>query len=250
MVLQGFVMLDVSILGAFFGGILVFFSPCILPIVPFYLSYMAGVGMASLNEEGHLPDDIRRKAIISSVAFSLGIITVFVLLGAAAFSISKTFQSYITEFRYIASGVILLIGLHFLGLLKISFLNRQFQLQSGNTSNMSVLSSYVVGLAFAAGWTPCVGGVLAAVLFTASFEETALRGVGLLLVFGIGLTLPFVLAASFIRPFLRFAARFKRHLPKVEKGMGALLIFFAILLLTNSINSIAFWMLEFSEWFK
>ena len=133
-------MLDVSILGAFFGGILVFFSPCILPIVPFYLSYMAGVGMASLNEEGHLPDDIRRKAIISSVAFSLGIITVFVLLGAAAFSISKTFQSYITEFRYIASGVILLIGLHFLGLLKISFLNRQFQLQSGNTSNMSVLS--------------------------------------------------------------------------------------------------------------
>ena len=227
-------MLDVSILGAFFGGILVFFSPCILPIVPFYLSYMAGVGMASLNEEGHLPDDIRRKAIISSVAFSLGITTVFVLLGAAAFSISKTFQSYITEFRYIASGVILLIGLHFLGLLKISFLNRQFQLQSGNTSNMSVLSSYVVGLAFAAGWTPCVGGVLAAVLFTASFEETALRGVGLLLVFGIGLTLPFVLAASFIRPFLRFAARFKRYLPKVEKGMGVLLIFFAILLLTNS----------------
>ena len=134
---------------------------------------MAGVGMASLNEEGHLPDDIRRKAIISSVAFSLGIITVFVLLGAAAFSISKTFQSYITEFRYIASGVILLIGLHFLGLLKISFLNRQFQLQSGNTSNMSVLSSYIVGLAFAAGWTPCVGGVLAAVLFTASFEAVS-----------------------------------------------------------------------------
>ena len=169
-------MFDVSLLSAFFGGILVFFSPCILPIVPFYLSYMAGVGMASLNEEGQLPDDIRRKAIISSVAFSLGIITVFVLLGAAAFSISKTFQSYITEFRYIASGIIFLLGLHFLGLLKISFLNRQFQLQSGNTSNMSVLSSYVVGLAFAAGWTPCVGGVLAAVLFTASFEETALRG--------------------------------------------------------------------------
>ena len=243
-------MFDVSLLSAFFGGVLVFFSPCILPIVPFYLSYMAGIGMASLNDEGQLPDDIRRKAIISSVAFSLGIITVFVLLGAAAFSISKTFQSYITEFRYIASGIIFLLGLHFLGLLKIGFLNRQFQLQTGNTSNMSVLSSYVVGLAFAAGWTPCVGGVLAAVLFTASFEETALRGVGLLLVFGTGLTLPFVLAASFIRPFLRFVARFKRHLPKVEKGMGALLIFFAILLLTNSINSIAFWMLEFSEWFK
>ena len=92
-------MLDVSIFGAFFGGILVFFSPCILPIVPFYLSYMAGVGMASFNEEGELPYDIRYRAIVSSIAFSLGIITIFVLLGAAAFSISKTFQSYVDEFR-------------------------------------------------------------------------------------------------------------------------------------------------------
>ena len=113
MALQGFVMLDVSILGAFFGGILVFFSPCILPIVPFYLSYMAGVGMASFNEEGELPNDIRYRAIVSSIAFSLGIITIFVLLGAAAFSISKTFQSYIDEFRYLASAIILSLGFIF-----------------------------------------------------------------------------------------------------------------------------------------
>ena len=136
---------------------------------------MAGVGMASFNEEGKLPDDIRFRAIISSIAFSLGIISVFVLLGAAAFSVSKFFQSYITEFRYLASGIILVIGLHFLGVVRIGILNRQFNLQAGDTSNMSIFSSYVVGLAFAAGWTPCVGGVLAAVLFTASFEETALR---------------------------------------------------------------------------
>ena len=157
-------MLDVSIFGAFFGGILVFFSPCILPIVPFYLSYMAGVGMASFSEEGKLPDDIRYKAIVSSIAFSFGIITIFVLLGAAAFSISKTFQSYIDEFRYLASAIILIIGLHFLGIVRIAFLNRQFSLQAGDTSNMSILSSYIVGLAFAAGWTPCVGGVLSAFL--------------------------------------------------------------------------------------
>ena len=143
-------MLDVSILGAFLGGILVFFSPCILPIVPFYLSYMAGVGMASFNEEGKLPDDIRLRAIISSIAFSLGIISIFVLLGAAAFSVSKFFQSYITEFRYLASGIILVIGLHFLGVIRIGILDRQFKLQAGDTSNMSIFSSYVVGLAFAA----------------------------------------------------------------------------------------------------
>ena len=240
-------MLDVSILGAFFGGILVFFSPCILPIVPFYLSYMAGVGMASFNEDGKLPDDIRYRAIISSVAFSLGIISVFVLLGAAAFSISKTFQSYIDEFRYLASAIIFLIGLHFLGVVRIGFLNRQFNLQVGNTSKMSVLTSYIVGLAFAAGWTPCVGGVLAAVLFTASFEETALRGVGLLLVFGVGLTLPFMLAAAFIKPFLHATSRFRAHFSKVEKAMGLLLILFAFLLFSNSVNSVAFWMLEMSN---
>ena len=240
-------MLDVSILGAFFGGILVFFSPCILPIVPFYLSYMAGVGMASFNEDGKLPDDIRYRAIISSVAFSLGIISVFVLLGAAAFSISKTFQSYIDEFRYLASAIIFLIGLHFLGVVRIGFLNRQFNLQVGNTSKMSVLTSYIVGLAFAAGWTPCVGGVLAAVLFTASFEETALRGVGLLLVFGVGLTLPFMLAAAFIKSFLHATSHIRAHLSKVEKAMGLLLILFAFLLFSNSVNSVAFWMLEMSN---
>ena len=241
-------MLDVSIMGAFFGGLLVFFSPCILPIVPFYLSYMAGVGMASFKADGELPDDIRYRAIIFSIAFSLGIITVFVLLGAAAFSLSKNFQSYFEEFRYLASGIILVIGLHFLGIIRIAFLNRQFNLQAGNTSNMSILSSYIVGLAFAAGWTPCVGGVLAAVLFTASFEETALRGVGLLLVFGVGLTLPFVLAASFIKPFLQFSSRFRVHSSKVEKAIGLLLIIFAVLLFSDSVNSIAFWMLEMGNW--
>jgi cytochrome c-type biogenesis protein len=135
-----------------------------------------------------------------------------------------------------------------LGLVRVAFLSRQFSLQAGDTSNMSILSSYIVGLAFAAGWTPCVGGVLAAVLFTASFEETALKGVGLLLVFGIGLTLPFVLAATFIKPFLQFSLRFRAHLNKVERAMGLLLITFAVLLFSNSVNSIAFWMLEMSDW--
>ena len=236
--------MDVSLWSAFAGGLIVFFSPCILPIVPFYLSYMAGSGMAALNEAGQLPADIRRRALLSSVMFSLGIITVFVLLGAAAFSVSQAFRAYQDEFRLAAAAIIALMGLHFLGVIRIGFLNRQFQMEAGDTANMSVLGSYVVGLAFAAGWTPCVGGVLSAVVMTASFEETAMRGVGLLMVFGVGLTLPFVVAAMFIKPFMRFVGRFRRHLPKVEKAMGLLLIVFAILLVTNRVNEIAIWMLD------
>ncbi|WP_296763817.1 cytochrome c biogenesis protein CcdA [Sediminimonas sp.] len=236
--------MDVSLWSAFIGGLVVFFSPCILPIVPFYLSYMAGSGMAALNEAGELPPDIRRRAVLSAVMFSAGIITVFVLLGAAAFSLSQAFRTYQDEFRFVAAAIIALIGLHFLGIIRIGFLNRQFQVNAGDTADMSVLGSYVVGLAFAAGWTPCVGGVLTAVVMTASFEETAMQGLGLLLVFGVGLTLPFVVAAVFIKPFMRFVERFRRHLPKVEKAMGLLLLVFAGLLLTNRVNEIAYWMLE------
>ena len=237
-------MLDVSFWSAFVGGLVVFFSPCILPIVPFYLSYMAGTGINVLSEDGELPPEIQSKAILSSVMFSLGIITVFVLLGAAAFSISQSFRTYQDEFRYVAAAIILLIGLHFLGVIRIGFLNRQFQVQAGDTSNMSVMGSYVVGLAFAAGWTPCVGGVLTAVVMTASFEDTAYQGIGLLFVFGLGLTLPFIVAAFFIKPFLRFAGKFRRYLGAVEKLMGLLMVGFAILLITNSINGIANWMIE------
>ena len=237
-------MLDVSLWSAFVGGLVVFFSPCILPIVPFYLSYMAGTGINVLSDDGGLPPGIQTKAVLSSVMFSLGIITVFVLLGAAAFSISQSFRTYQDEFRYVAAAIILLIGLHFFGVIRIGFLNRQFQVQAGDTNKMSVMGSYVVGLAFAAGWTPCVGGVLTAVVMTASFEDTAYQGIGLLFVFGLGLTLPFIVAAFFIKPFLRFAGKFRRYLGTVEKLMGLLMVGFAILLITNSINGIANWMIE------
>lgn len=237
-------MLDVSIWGAFVGGLIVFFSPCILPIVPFYLSYMAGSGMAALTADGELPPGLRNRAVLSAVMFSFGIITVFVMLGAGAFALSQAFRSYQDAFRIAAAAIVFLMGLHFLGVFRIGLLDRQFQVQAGDTANMSVLGSYVVGLAFAAGWTPCVGGVLTAVVMTASFEDTAWRGVGLLFVFGIGLTLPFVVAAFFIKPFLKFASRFRKYMPLVEKAMGILLIAFALLLVTNRINEIAYWMIE------
>ncbi len=237
-------MFDVSLMGAFLGGLIVFFSPCILPIVPFYLSYMAGASMSEISAEGALAPGVRRRAFLASIMFSLGIITVFVLLGAAAYGLSQTFRGMQTEFRLFAALVVLVMGLHFLGVFRIGFLNRAFQMDAGNTQNMSILGAYVVGFAFAAGWTPCVGGVLTAVVFTASTEATAMRGLVLLLVFGLAMTTPFVVASLFIGPFLKFASKFRRHLPKVEKAMGLLMILFAGLIATDSVNYIAQWMLQ------
>ncbi|MFK7940011.1 MAG: cytochrome c biogenesis CcdA family protein [Roseovarius sp.] len=236
-------MLDVTFFSAIIGGLVVFFSPCVLPIVPFYLSYMAGASLSQISDEGHLAPGLRRRAFLASIMFSLGIITVFVLLGAAAFGLSQAFRSVQTEFRLVAALIVFVMGLHFLGVLRIGVLNRMFQMDAGNTKAMSIPGAYVVGFAFAAGWTPCVGGVLTAVVFTASTEATAMKGLILLLVFGVAMTAPFVIASLFIGPFLRFAARFRRHLPKVEKAMGLLLIVFAGLIATDSVNYIAQWML-------
>lgn len=243
-------MLDVSLVSAFVGGLIVFFSPCVLPIVPFYLSYMAGTSMSEINSDGVLAPGVRKRAVLSAIMFSLGIVSVFVLLGAAAFGLSQTFRSYQSEFRIFAALVVFVMGLHFLGVLKIGLLNRVFQLDAGDTKNMSILGSFVVGVAFAAGWTPCVGGVLTAVVLTASTESTAMEGLLLLIVFGVAMTAPFVVAALFIGPFLKFVAKFRQHLPKVEKAMGVLMILFAVLIATDSVNFIAQWMLEAFPAFK
>lgn len=242
--LGGAQVFEVSVISALLGGVIVFFSPCILPIVPFYLSYMAGASMAEIQADGSLPAGLRRRAVLAAIMFSLGIITVFVLLGAAAFSLSQSFRSYQAEFRIVAALIVAVLGLHFLGVIRVGFLNRSFSMGGGDTREMSVPGAFLVGLAFAAGWTPCVGGVLTAVVFQASQESTAQQGLMLMIVFGIGMTLPFVVAAAFIGPFLRFASRFRQHLGTVEKAMGAFLLLFAVLIATDSVNYIAAWMLE------
>lgn len=237
-------MFDISILSAAVGGLIVFFSPCVLPIVPFYLSYMAGVGMGEL-QGGHLAPGARKRAVAAAVMFSLGIVTVFVLLGAAAFGLSQAFRAVQEEFRIAAALIVGVMGLHFLGVIQVPFLNRSFQMDTGgDVRRMSVGGAYLVGFAFAAGWTPCVGGVLTGVIFTASQESTAWQGLGLMLVFGAFMTLPFVIAAMFIGPFLRFVAKFRRYMPIVEKASGGLLLVFAGLIATNQVNAIAFWMID------
>ncbi len=243
-------MLEVTLVGALIAGLLSFASPCILPIVPFYLSYLAGVSMSDMSVEPRISPHVRTRAVISACCFALGVITVFMGLGATATAFGQMVREYFDVLRWAAAALIIAMGLHFLGFIRIGFLYRQFRLEAGDTSNVSYVGAFVIGLAFAFGWTPCVGPVLAAILFTAAGQETAGQGALLLFVYGAGMTLPFVLAAFFVGPFMRWMARFRRHLGTVEKLMGGLLIVFGALIATNSVNVIAQWMLETVPWFQ
>lgn len=242
-------MFDVTLFGAFLAGLLSFLSPCILPIVPFYLSYMAGVGMNQISATADVTSSVRLRAVSASIFFALGVTTVFVGLGASATLFGQLVRDYFDILRWIAAAVILAMGLHFLGVIRIGLLYRQFRADAGRTDKLTVLGAYVIGLAFAFGWTPCVGPVLAAILFTAAGQESAGQGAGLLFVYGVGMTAPFIVAALFIGPFMRWMAGFRQYLGVVERLMGGLLIVFGLLIATNSINIIAQWMLDVFPWF-
>lgn len=243
-------MFDVTYYGALIAGLLSFLSPCILPIVPFYLSYLAGVGMNQISAEAEVTRAVRLRAFLAASCFALGVITVFIGLGATATVFGQIVREYFDYLRWGAAAIIIAMGLHFLGVIRIGILYRQFRAEAGDTSNVSLLGAYVIGLAFAFGWTPCVGPVLAAILFTAAGQDTAGQGASLLFVYGLGMTLPFILAALFIGPFMRWMAGFRRYLGLIEKLMGVLLIIFGILIATNSINIIAQWMLDTIPWFS
>ena len=242
-------MFDVTFFGALIAGLLSFLSPCILPIVPFYLSYLAGVGMNQISADAEVSRGVRIRAVMAACCFALGVITVFVGLGATATVFGGMVREYFDLLRWVAAAIIIAMGLHFLGVVRIGVLYRQFRADAGTTSNVSLVGAYVIGLAFAFGWTPCVGPVLAAILFTAAGQDTAGQGAWLLFTYGLGMTLPFIAAALFIGPFMAWMARFRRHLGLVEKLMGAFLILFGVLIATNSINIIANWMLEHIPWF-
>ena len=237
-------MLDVTLWGALVAGLLSFLSPCILPIVPFYLSYLAGVGMNQISADATIDSVVRKRAVLAAICFSAGVITIFMLLGLAATLFGQLVRDYFDILRWIAAGVIIVMGLHFLGVIRIGILYRQFRSDAGATSNVGYLGAYVIGLAFAFGWTPCVGPVLASILFMAAGADAATQGSLLLFAYGVGMTLPFVIAAMFIGPFMRWMAGFRKHLGLVEKLMGGLLILFGVLIATNSINWIAQWMIE------
>jgi cytochrome c-type biogenesis protein len=233
--------IDVSHWGALLAGLVSFLSPCVLPLVPPYLCYMAGVSLDQLTGDS---DEVvaKRTVMLSSAAFVLGFSTVFVTMGATASVLGRFVAGYADVLAVVGGAIIVVMGLHFLGLFKIAFLQRQLRVDID--SRAGPVGSYLLGLAFAVGWTPCIGPVLGTILFVAGSEQTAMRGAGLLAVYSLGLGLPFILAGLFAGRFLHFMRRFRGHLGTVEKAMGAALVVTGILFMTGTITTFSFWILS------
>lgn len=251
--------LDVTHGGALIAGLLSFASPCVLPLVPPYLCYMAGVSLDQLtgvSDEGVA----RHKVFFSALTFVLGFSTVFVVLGATASALGRFVQGLfayqvaipslsaggtptdISIVSAVAGIAIIAMGLHFLGVFRIPLLHRQARLEVQHAAGP--LGSYFMGLAFAIGWTPCIGPVLATILAVAGSEQTVTRGAGLLAAYSLGLGIPFLIAGFFAGGFMHFMRRFRRFIPRVEQAMGALLVFTGLLFVTGDIARLSYWLLD------
>lgn len=237
--------IDIGYLSAVGAGALSFLSPCVLPLVPPYLCYMAGVSVEEFrNPDGTATATANRTALLSaSLAFVLGFSTVFVALGAGASSIGQLLRVWQQPLAMAAGLAIILMGLNFLGVVRIPFLSREARFQAGGQP-ASMTAAYVMGLAFAFGWTPCIGPVLGPILTLAGGRDTVADGAALLAAYSAGLGIPFIVAALFSGAFMRFASRFRAHLGRVEKVMGALLVVAGVLFLTGGIQKASYWLLE------
>ncbi|MCP5087490.1 MAG: cytochrome c biogenesis protein CcdA [Rhodobacteraceae bacterium] len=228
-----------SLFVALLAGIISFLSPCVLPIVPPYLAYMGGISMGDMTDESRS----NKPVIVAALFFALGLSTVFLFLGFTASWIGQVFLQNQRMLGIVAGAVIILFGLHFLGVLRIPFLYKEARLEAGNQGG-SAFGAYILGLAFAFGWTPCIGPILAAILSVAMQEGSVARGTLLMAVYAVGLGLPFVLAAVFINRAVGLMNRFKRHMAVIEKLMGVFLIIIGLMLMTSVFSSFSFWLLE------
>ena len=232
---------DVTLLAALLGGLVSFLSPCVLPLVPPYLVYLAGSSLERFADAEPEPL-VKRETVAAALLFVAGFSTVFVMLGASASAVGAVLRAYSYQLGIVAGIAIIIMGLHFLGLTRIPWLARTKQLDVAKP--VGLWGAYVMGLAFAFGWTPCIGPILAAILAVAASEATVAKGAGLLAIYSLGLGIPFVVAAFAVEPFAKFLARFRRHLVHVERAMGALLVLTGIGFLTGFVTTASFWLLE------
>jgi cytochrome c-type biogenesis protein len=232
---------EVTIFAAVIAGLASFLSPCVLPLVPPYLVYLTGTSIEHLAE-GEAEPRVRKETVGAALLFVLGFATIFVALGASASAIGALLLAWSGPLAVVAGIVIILMGLHFLGLTRIDLLMREKRL--GMPKPVGLWGAYVMGLAFAFGWTPCIGPILAAILAVAASEKSVVQGAGLLAVYSLGLGIPFVIAALAVEPFAAFLARFKRHLGVVEKAMGSLLVLTGIAFLTGFVTDASAWLLD------
>ncbi|EAU47494.1 MULTISPECIES: cytochrome c biogenesis CcdA family protein [Salipiger] len=239
----GIDLIDASLLPAMFvalaAGIISFLSPCVLPIVPPYLAFMSGVSIAEMEAGGRA----RLRAFTAALFFVLGLSTVFVLLGFTASWLGMFFLQNQILLARISGVVVIVFGLHFLHVFRIPFLDREARIETGDAGG-SAFGAYILGLAFAFGWTPCIGPQLGAILSMAASEASVARGTALLAVYAAGLGLPFLLAAVFLSRAMGVMNRLKRHMGLIEKVMGVLLIAVGLALLTGAFSAFSFWLLE------
>lgn len=239
----GIDLIDASLLPAIFialfAGVISFLSPCVLPIVPPYLAYMGGVTLGDMSSQ----TEARRKVVISALFFVLGLSTVFLILGFTASLFGAFFLQNQVLFAQISGVVIIIFGLHFLGIFRIPFLDQEARLDAGDKGGSS-FGAYVLGLAFAFGWTPCIGPQLGAILSLAASEASVTRGTLLLGVYALGLGIPFLLAAMFITRAMGVMNRLKRHMKLIERVMGTLLVVVGLAMVTGAFSWFAFWLLE------
>jgi cytochrome c-type biogenesis protein len=232
------------LLGVWLAGLASFLSPCVLPLVPPYLGFIGGTSLEILaGSDGPVPDHVYRHVLLSALAFVLGFTTVFVALGAGASIIGQLLLAWRGELGVVAGIVLILFGVHFLGLLNIHILHREARYHAA-TAPIGLLGAYIVGLAFAFGWTPCIGPILSAVITVAGSSASLGRGVLLLFAYSMGLGIPFLAAAAASGPFLGFMQRFRRHLGLVERIMGVALVVTGVLMLTGSLNWFGAWLLD------
>ncbi|MBZ0148892.1 MAG: cytochrome c biogenesis protein CcdA [Pseudorhodoplanes sp.] len=231
----------ITIATALAAGLLSFFSPCVLPLVPSYLVYLAGTSVTQISSV-EPARRVRIRALIAASIFVGGFATVFVPLGAGASAIGHYLRIYLNELSIVAGIAIVVMGLHFLGLTQASALLWPRRIDVKRPAGL--WGAYVMGLAFALGWIPCVGPLLAAILAIAASEATVIKGSSLLAVYCIGLGIPFILAAFAIKPFTALLARFRPHLPHVERAMGGLLVLTGLAFLTGFFAQAGFWLLE------
>jgi cytochrome c-type biogenesis protein len=235
--------MEVGHAAAVLGGALSFLSPCVLPLIIPYLGFLGGVTLRAAPGGVVAEVPARGRVLLAALFFVLGFATVFTALGATASAVSQLLQEHLETAALVAGAVLVLFGLHVMGVLRLGLLNREARFQTA-ARPVSPAGAYVVGLAFAFGWTPCVGPILAGILTIAASRGGALEGATLLFAYAMGIGIPFLLAAAFATPFLGFVQRFRRHFRKVEIALGLLLIATGLLVMTGGFQEIGAWMIE------
>jgi cytochrome c-type biogenesis protein len=240
-------MIEVTLIGAFIAGLLSFLSPCVLPLVPAYLSYISGVSVDALRQQGD-NTSVRRTAMIQSLWFILGFSLVFIALGASATWLGQWLLSNMSILGKIAGLIIFVFGLHYAGIVRIPFLMVEARVNTNAVNARSGMGALVLGSAFAFGWTPCIGPILGAILAVAGAQQHVGQGILLLGAYSTGLAIPFLLAAFATDAFLNWSQRFKRHLHIIEIVSGVLLMLVGALIFLGSFSILAAWLIEYFPW--